>query len=65
MVIGINRKKKIKEIMIKDMMNFFNFDYDTSLKIYEFYDNRNEISIIVRDIEWKSNKDKERNVIYE
>lgn len=61
----MNRKKKIKEIMIKDMMNFFNFDYDTSLKIYEFYDNRNEISIIVRDIEWKSNKDKEGNVIYE
>ena len=51
--------------MINDMMRFFNFDYDTSLKIYEFYDNRNEISIIVRDIEWKSNKDKERNVIYE
>ena len=61
----MNRKKKIKEIKIKDMMRFFNFDYDTSLKIYEFYDKRNEISIIVRDIEWKTNKDKERNVIYE
>lgn len=51
--------------MINDMMRFFNFDYDTSLKIYEFYDKRNEISIIVRDIEWKTNKDKEGNVIYE
>lgn len=58
-------RNKMKKIMINDMMRFFNFDYDTSLKIYEFYDKRNEISIIVRDIEWKSNKDKERNVIYE
>lgn len=61
----MNARKKMKERIINDMMNFFNFDYDTSVKIYEFYDNRNEISIIVRDIEWKSNKDKERNVIYE
>lgn len=61
----MNRKKRIKEIMINDMMKFFNFDYDTSLKIYEFYDKRNEISIIVRDIEWKTNKDKEGNAIYE
>lgn len=50
------------------MIKYLGFDYCTSIKIYEFCEKRNEIHIILNNIERnkKQRKEKvEREMIYE
>lgn len=53
-----------KDYIISKMMKTFGFDYETSLKIYNFYDKRNEIHIVIRDIKLKEKNEKEK-IAYE